>query len=82
MIEKDKQDKLRTQSFKRIFQSDDGKILMEFLELECNANHSTYKPHLYPDIKTGMAIEEGKRIIHLKIRWYLEERYLREANND
>ncbi len=84
MIENDKQEADRAKrqlekshALKRLFATDDGKILMKHLEFICNVNRSTYRPSI-PNVETDMRIEEGKRQVHLDIIWYLnmEEKQL------
>ena len=41
MIERDKQNELITQALKRIWQSDDGKVLDKLLRRKCNVDIST-----------------------------------------
>lgn len=79
MIERDKQNKLRTHAFKRIWKSDDGKVLDEFLKQKCNVNRSTICQQSPNALQT--ACEEGKRIVYLDIMWYINEGYLREDEN-
>lgn len=68
--EKIKRDIERSHAFKRLFATDDGKILMKHLEWICNVNRSTYRPNV-PNVETDMRIEEGKRQVHLDLIWYL-----------
>ena len=67
----------KIQAFKRLFDTDDGKVLMKHLEWICNVNRSTYRPNA-KDVVTDMRIEEGKRQVHLDIIWYLN---LKEKEN-
>jgi hypothetical protein len=67
-----KQQLKKTRAFKRLFATDDGKILMKHLEWICNVNRSTYRPNTpNVEVETDMRIEEGKRQVHLDIIWYL-----------
>jgi hypothetical protein len=95
MIERDKQNELYTQAFKRIFLTDDGKVLMKFLEGFCNVRRSTFTPNktiplgnnvrVIMDGKTlalAMQTGEGKRSVYLEIMYYVNEEYLRKEENE
>lgn len=73
MIERDKQNALTTQAFKRLFSTDDGKVLMKFLEGRCNVHRTTVCKQA-PNLEQTL-VEEGKRIVYLDIMWYLNEGY-------
>ncbi len=80
MIERDKQNEKYTQAFKRIWMSDDGKVLDKFLRRKCNVDDTTVcrgAPNLQQTL-----VEEGKRTVYLDIMWYKEERYLRKEENE
>ncbi len=80
MIERDKQNELLTQAFKRIFLTDDGKVLKKFLEARCNVDKTTICKKS-PDLLQTL-VEEGKRIVYLDIMWYINEGYLRKEENE
>ncbi len=69
----------RVLAFKRLFATDDGKVLMKHLEWICNVNRPTYRPNV-PDVVTDMRIEEGKRMIHLDILWHLNKKFTEKEN--
>ncbi len=73
MIERDKQNELYTQAFKRIFLTDDGKVLKKFLEARCNVDKTTVCMSNPNALQTHF--EEGKRKVYLDIMWYLNEGY-------
>ncbi|KKM91955.1 hypothetical protein LCGC14_1223240 [marine sediment metagenome] len=81
MIERDKQNELYTQVFKRIFSTtDDGKILDKFLRAKCNVDNSSVcitNPNAQQT-----AFNEGKRKVYLDLMWYINEEYLRKEEND
>ena len=77
--ENEKRQLEKTQAFKRLFATDDGKVLMKHLEWICNVNRSTYRPNA-KDVVTDMRVEEGKRQVHLDIIWYLNLK--KEKEND
>ena len=76
MIERDKLNEQYTQAFKRIFQSDDGKVLDKFLRRKCNVDNTTVC-RSGPDLQQTL-VEEGKRTVYLDIMWYVNEGYLRK----
>lgn len=81
-VESLKRQQIKTHAFKRLFATDDGKILMKHLEWICNVNRSTYRPNV-PDVVTDMRIEEGKRMVHLDIIWHLNKKFeVMEKEND
>ena len=80
MIERDKQNELYTQAFKRIFLTDDGKVLDKFLRAKCNVNNSSVC--LKNPNAQQTAFGEGKRKVYLDIMWYINEGYLRKEEND
>ena len=80
MIERDKQNELITQALKRIWQSDDGKVLDKLLRRKCNVDISTMCWQSPDALQT--AGEEGKRKVYLDLMWYKNEEYLRKEEND
>ena len=74
-----KRQQIKTNAFKRLFRTGDGKILMKHLEWICNVNRSTYRPNV-PDVVTDMRIEEGKRMIYLDILWHLNKKFTEKEN--
>ena len=80
MIERDKQNEKYTQAFKRIWMSDDGKVLDEFLKRKCKVNDSSVC--LSNPNAQQTAFNEGMRKVYLDLMWYKEERYLRKEEND
>ncbi len=95
MIERDKQNEKYTQAFKRIFQSDDGKVLDKFLQRFCNVNESSFTPNktisLGNNVRASMDgetlalathVNEGHREVYLKIMWYINEGYLRKEERN
>ena len=79
MIERDKQNELYTQAFKRIFLTDDGKVLDKFLRAKCNVDNSSVciaNPNAQQT-----AFNEGKRKVYLDLMWYKNEEYLRKEEN-
>ena len=80
MIERDKQNKLYTQAFKRIFLTDDGKVLDKFLRAKCNVDNSSVCI-VNPNAQQT-AFNEGKRKVYLDIMWYKNEEYLRKEENE
>lgn len=79
MIERDKQNELLTQAFKRIFLTDDGKVLDKFLRQKCNVDNSSVC--LSAPNAQQTAFNEGKRKVYLDIMWYRNEGYLRKEEN-
>ena len=79
MIERDKQNKLYTQAFKRIFLTDDGKVLDKFLRTKCNVDISSVC--LQNPNAQQTAFNEGKRKVYLDLMWYINEGYLRKEEN-
>ncbi|KKM95705.1 hypothetical protein LCGC14_1185490 [marine sediment metagenome] len=67
-----------TQAFKRIFLTDDGKILKNFLEKGCNVNVSSVCISNPNALQTHFA--EGKRKVYLDLMWYLNEGYKEKEN--
>ena len=80
MIERDKENALITQAFKRLFATDDGKVLMKFLEGRCNV-HRTTICRKSPDLMQTL-VEEGKRIVYLDVMWYLNEGYIKKEEEN
>lgn len=80
MIEKEQQDKLRTQAYKRLFPTDDGKVLMEHLETLCNVHKTSVCLQSPNSLQTHY--NEGKRAVYLSIKWYLDERYLKKEKEN
>lgn len=78
MIERDKQNEKYTQAFKRIWMSDDGKVLDEFLRRKCNVDNTTVC-RTNPNLQQTL-VEEGKRTVYLDIMWYINKGY--ERNED
>ena len=78
-IDNEKRQQEKIHAFKRLFKTNDGKILMKHLEWICNVNRSTYRPNTVSDVETDMRIEEGKRQVHLDILWHLNKK---EKEND
>ena len=76
MIERDKQNEKYAQAFKRIWLSDDGKVLDEFLKTKCNVEKSSvcYKQ---PDALQTM-FAEGMRKVYLDIMWYINRGFERQ----
>jgi len=80
VIERDKQNELITQALKRIWMTDDGKVLDKFLRRKCNMDNTTVcksNPNLQQ-----VLVEEGKRIVYLDLMWYLNEGYKMEKDNE
>ncbi len=80
MIERDKQNKLITEALKRIWMSNDGKVLDKLLRRKCNVDNSTMcwqNPNAQQT-----AGEEGKRKVYLDIMWYINEGYLRKEEEN
>ena len=80
MIERDKKNALITQAFKRLFDTDDGKVLMKFLEDRCNVNRTTIC-RKSPDLMQTL-VEEGKRMVYLDMMWYLNEGYIKKEEEN
>lgn len=80
MIERDKQNELITQALKRIWQSDDGKVLDKLLRRKCNVDNSSICKK-NPDLMQTL-VEEGKRVVYLDIMWYINEGYLMKEENE
>ncbi len=80
MIEKEKQDKERTHAYKRLFQTDDGKVLMKHFETLCNVHKTSVCPQSPNALQT--AFNEGKRAVYLSVEWYLSERYLEKEKRE
>ena len=79
MIERDKQNEKYTQAFKRIWMSDDGKILDEFLRCKCNVDKSSVCFQQPDALQTMFA--EGMRKVYLDIMWYINEGYERKEDD-
>ena len=80
MIERDKQNELITQALKRIWMSEDGKILDKLLRRKCNVDISTMcwqNPNA-----EQTAGEEGKSKVYLDPMWYLNEGYKEKENGN
>ena len=80
MIERDKQNALITQALKRIWMSDDGKVLDKLLRKKCHVDDTTICKKS-PDLMQTLA-EEGKRIIYLDLMWYINEGYLKKEEEN
>ena len=80
MIERDKQNEKLTQAFRRIFMSDDGKVLDEFLRRKCNVDNTSVCQGNPNALQT--AFNEGKRKVYLDIMWYKNEGYLKKEERN
>ena len=80
MIERDKQNTLITEALKRIWMSDDGKVLDKLLRRKCNVENSSVCPS-NPNAQQT-AFNEGMRKVYLDLTWYINEGYLRKEEND
>ncbi len=80
MIPRDKQNELITQALKRIWMSDDGKVLDKLLRRKCNVENSSVCVSTPNAQQT--AFNEGMRKVYLDIMWYINEGYLKKEEEN
>ncbi|KKN47745.1 hypothetical protein LCGC14_0659790 [marine sediment metagenome] len=81
MTPRDKQNELITQALKRIWMSDDGKVLDKLLRKKCHVENTSVCVS-NPNAQQT-AFNEGMRKVYLDIMWYINEGYIKkEEEND
>ncbi len=76
-IENEKKQQERIAAYKRLFQTDDGKTVLEDLENYCGFRRPSVSEQSPDALQTHF--NEGKRRVYLRIDWHLN---VKENEND